>query len=185
MSNGRANALVERIIAINWHTAGDSFEHGTSRAWLMREYLRRAALWVQELQKEEHRPFFDVAQSDRWPFFDIAQRVDPLVRADEEVASRLDEFLSEHASSLLVGRVCRAALNWKSLSEESLAKFPDLPDPFEPLILLFERGGGFWIENGFIDFVASRVRLATWDEHVAAEPLTLLDVGTLDALDEE
>ncbi|MCF3180791.1 hypothetical protein IPZ70_12735 [Streptomyces polychromogenes] len=184
MSNERANAVVGRITAIDWRAVGESFEHGTSCARLMREYLRRAALWVQKLQKVHPGPFFDVSQSDRRPFFDIAKYVDPSVHADDELVEELDGFLSEYSSSLLTGRICRAALNWASLTDESLAGFGDLPDPFEPLLLVFERGGAFWIENGFIDFVASRVRPATWEDHLATEPMASLDGAVLDAIDE-
>ncbi|MEU8462798.1 hypothetical protein [Streptomyces sp. NPDC029003] len=185
MSDEHAKVVVEKISAIDWRAAEESFEHGTSSARLMREYLRRAAIWVQELQKAQPDPLFDVAQSDRWPFFDLARYVDPSVRPDSELAAELDAFLAEHSSSLLTGRICRAALNWASLSPEALAGFGDLPDPFEPLLLVFERSGAFWIENGFIDFVASRVRLGSWEDHVAAAPLLSLDRAALDAMDQE
>ncbi|MFF1559957.1 hypothetical protein [Streptomyces sp. NPDC058279] len=171
------------MVAIDWRAAGYDFEHGASRARLMREYLRRAALWVAELRKDGPRPFFGAGDPDHWPFFDIAARVDPRVRAEEAIAARLDAFLSEHASGFLVGTVCRAALHWASLSDESLARYPHLPDPFEPLVLLLERGGGFSIENGFIDFVAHRVRLTRWEDHVTAPPIAFLTRDALDALD--
>ncbi|ATZ25232.1 hypothetical protein SLAV_16910 [Streptomyces lavendulae subsp. lavendulae] len=176
--------MVQRISSIDWRAAEEGFEHGTSSARLMREHLRRMAVWVRELQKAQPAaPFFDVAQSDRWPFFDLARYVEPSARPDSEPAAALGAFLSEHASSPLTGRTCRAALTWASLSPRSLAGFDGLPDPFEPLLLVFERSGAFWIENGFIDFVASRVRLGSWEDHVAAEPLLSLDGAALDAMD--
>ncbi|MEV5592891.1 hypothetical protein [Streptomyces sp. NPDC052496] len=183
MNQERATAMVDRLLAIDWRDEEAEFEHSASRARLLREYLRRTALWVQELQKGDDRPFFDVSQSDRWPFFDLAKRVDPSVRADEGLSQRLDDFIDEHVPGALAARLCRAALNWASISRDSLGKLPELPDPFEPLVVLFERGGGFWVENGFVDFVAYRVRLATWQEHLAAAPLTSLDPASLDALD--
>ncbi|WP_405482015.1 hypothetical protein [Streptomyces anulatus] len=76
-------------------------------------------------------------------------------------------------------------MNWASLPDEALSKFPDLPDPFEPLINLFERGGGFWVENGFIDFVEYRVRLSGWQEHIDRQPLSSLDSDYLDSLNED
>lgn len=185
MRNDQAKAVVDKVTTIDWKAAEESFEHGTSCARLMREYLRRAALWVQELQKTQPEPFFNVSQPDRWPFFDIARYVDPTVQADPELAGELEAYLSEHSSSLLTVRICQAALNWASLSSEALAAFPELPDPFEPLLLVLERGGAFWIENGFIDFVGSRVRLTTWEDHTSTEPMPSLDAAALDALDEE
>ncbi|MEU9718057.1 hypothetical protein [Streptomyces sp. NPDC047976] len=160
-----ADRLVGRVTAIDWRAREHDFGHGPECARLLREYLRRAALWVRELQTDRPGDFFDVGQPDRWPFFDLARRVDPSVRADPELLARLDGFLAVHASSPLTGRICRAALNWASLPAGALAPFAGLPDPFEPLVGVFESGGGFWIENGFVDFVECRVRLGTWQEH--------------------
>ncbi|MFE2272719.1 hypothetical protein ACFXB4_26225 [Streptomyces lavendulae] len=174
---------MQKISSIDWRAAEEGFEHGGSSARLMREHLRRMAVWIRELQKARPAPFFDVAQCDRWPFFDLASYVEPSARPDSEAEAVLGAFLAGHASSPLTGRICRAALNWASLSPRSLAGFGDLPDPFEPLLLVFERSGAFWIENGFIDFVASRVRLGSWEDHVAAEPLLSLDGAVLDAMD--
>ncbi|MDG9683406.1 hypothetical protein QC334_11770 [Streptomyces sp. DH18] len=180
-----AESLVDRISAINWQEEELSFTHGPSRAKLMREYLRRAALWVQELEKKNLIPPFGAGQPEDWPFVDIAHRIDSSVSPNAEISARLNDFLSEHASALLTGKICRFALNWASLPDEALSKFPDLPDPFEPLINLFERGGGFWVENGFIDFVAYRVRLSGWQEHIDRQPLSSLDSDYLDSLDED
>ncbi|MET8752912.1 hypothetical protein ABZW32_22840 [Streptomyces sp. NPDC004667] len=182
MSNEYEKFVVERISAIDWRATEESFEHGTSSARLMRGYLRRAALWVQELQKAQPTPFFEVTQPERWPFFDIARHVDASVRPDAELAAELEAILAERSSSRLVGRICQAALNWASLSPDALARFCVLPDPFEPIILVFEQSGAFWIENGFIDFVAGRVRLTTWEDHLATEPLSALDKAALDAM---
>ncbi|MFD8025699.1 hypothetical protein ACFV6G_35455 [Streptomyces lavendulae] len=175
--------MVRKVSCIDWRAAEEGFGHGASSARLMREHLRRMAVWVRELQKARPAPFFGVAQRDRWPFFDLAPYVEPSARPDGEAAAVLGAFLAEHASSPLTGRICRAALNWASLSPRSLARFGGLPDPYEPLLLVFERSGAFWIENGFVDFAAHRVRLGSWEDHVAAEPLLSLDGAVLDAMD--
>ncbi|MGW6285494.1 hypothetical protein [Streptomyces sp. NPDC055107] len=184
MKKIHAEPLVDRISAINWQEEELSFVHGPSRAKLMREYLRRAALWVQELEKKNPIPAFGAGQPEGWPFIDIAYRIDSSVSPSAELAARLCDFLSEHASAPLTGRICRYALSWASLPDGVLSEFPDLPDPFEPLIILFERGGGFWIENGFIDFVGYRVRLSCWQEHLDRQPLSSLDTYYLNSLDQ-
>ena len=58
-----------------------------------------------------------------------------------------------------------------------------LEDPYESLLLMFERGGGF-TEPGFIDLGGSSVLQKTWRDHCAAQPVISLDVATLDALDQ-
>ncbi|MFE6769822.1 hypothetical protein ACFVFD_12705 [Streptomyces fimicarius] len=185
MKNIHAKPLVDRISTIDWQEEELSFTHGASRAQLMREYLRRAAVWIHELEKGTSSPPFGTGYSNNWPFIDFAHAVDHSVTPDPELASRLDNFLAEYASAPLTGKICHYALNWYSLSDEAISRFPDLPDPFEPLIAIFERGGGFWIENGFIDFVAHRVRLTDWGQHLDRQPLASLSTEYLDSLDED
>ncbi|MEU9047091.1 MULTISPECIES: hypothetical protein [unclassified Kitasatospora] len=58
------------------------------------------------------------------------------------------------------------------------------PDPFEPLVLLDERGGELVPdESRAFTFAAVRVQIKPWREHLSAEPATALDPATLDALD--
>jgi hypothetical protein len=61
---------------------------------------------------------------------------------------------------------------------------PGLEDPYEPLLLMFDRGGGWTIEAGFIDVDGAAIRQQTWLDHLTMEPAVLLDRATLDALDE-
>ncbi|WP_282688882.1 MULTISPECIES: hypothetical protein [unclassified Streptomyces] len=185
MKNTHAKRLVDRITAINWQEEELSFTHGAYRAHLMREYLRRAAAWIRKLEKQASTPSFGTGHSGNWPFVDFARVVDPSVAPNSELAYRLDDFLAEYVSVPLAGKICRQALSWYSLLDESLSRFPDLPDPFDPLIIIFERGGGFWVENGFIDFVTHRVRLADWEQHLDRGPLASLDSEYLDSLDKD
>jgi hypothetical protein len=62
---------------------------------------------------------------------------------------------------------------------------PGLEDPFEPLLLMFDRGGGWTIEAGFIDVDGSAIRQRTWLDHLTASPAVTLDRSTLEAFDAE
>lgn len=173
MQAGPAESMMTRLTAINWtdYEAGD--RHAVSRTLLMREFLRRAALWVEHL-----------GGSDRWPFLDIAERIDPSVRADEKIIEQLEEFMSDHVPEYNARRVCRAAVHWATLRESTHLELPDLDDPYEPLIMLYERGGVFFVENGVADFEQlRRVPLRSWQANVAREPVVQLDRSVLDALD--
>lgn len=75
--------MLERLRAIDWSDDSKAFEHANSRALLMREYLRRAALWARAYGAERS-----------WPFFDIAEHVDAAVQTPPEVATNLAEILS-------------------------------------------------------------------------------------------
>ena len=52
---------------------------------------------------------------------------------------------------------CRAALRWAAVHDARMPLPPQLEDPFEPLLLMFERGGGFTTEHGFIDLGGSSI----------------------------
>ena len=58
-----------------------------------------------------------------------------------------------------------------------------LEDPFEPLLLMFERGGAYITEAGFIDLGGSSILRKTWRDHLSSAPVTTLEPANLDALD--
>jgi hypothetical protein len=165
--------MVARLTAIDWTDYATGDKNAASRTLLMREYLRRAALWVEYL-----------GGSERWPFLDIAERVTPAIRADPELLEHLDKFTEENVPEYIARRMCRAAVQWAQLRESSGLQLPDLPDPYEPLVVLYERGGVFFVENGVADFELRRVPLRTWQANLASEPIVEIDPAVLDAVDE-
>jgi hypothetical protein len=169
-----AESMVDRLTAIDWADYATGDKNAASRTLLMREFLRRAALWVDHL-----------GGSERWPFFDIAERVDSSVRADPGLLERLDEFTNANVPEFIARRMCRAAVHWAELRESTEVTLPDLPDPYEPLIVLYERGGVFFVENGVADFEMRRVPLRTWQANLAPEPVVEIDQAVLDAANEE
>ena len=82
MTDHPSRTVLERLRAIDWSDDSKAFEHANSRALLMREYLRRAALWARAYGAERS-----------WPFFDIAEYVDAAVQTPPEVATTLAEVL--------------------------------------------------------------------------------------------
>jgi hypothetical protein len=160
-----------RLLAVDWDPDFMvSLGHARSRARLMSEYLRRAAWWVNELDG-----------TSNWPFFDIAGRWAPAVHASPELAEQLDTLICN--SPDWQGGACRAALRWAAMLDAGIPLPPGLEDPFEPLLLMFERGGGFTGCGGFIDLGGSSVLQRTWRDHLSTEPVASLNVATLDALD--
>jgi hypothetical protein len=153
----------------------DAFAHRGSRVALMREYLRRSAWWAQA-----------VNATDEWPFFDIAARIDPAVRASSYLADRLDDFIESAVHAPVVASTCRAALHWSALVTTPGTQVPNLPDPFEPLLAMYERGGSFTATaNGFIDVGSASIMCRSWRDHLATEQLASLDDRSLDQLDSE
>jgi hypothetical protein len=171
IADSRAALVLSRLVAVDW--SGDTaFDHPRSRVRLMKEYLRRAAHWAQAYQATEH-----------WPFFDIAALVAPEVRVPGELAVELDALIRARIGWPSVAAACRGALRWAAVKDAGAPVPAELPDPFEPLLSLFERGGGFTTEHGFVDLGGASVRIQSWREHLAADPVVSLDPATLDALD--
>ncbi|TXS75902.1 hypothetical protein [Streptomyces sp. sk2.1] len=168
-----SRSVLRRLRTIDWSDEDAAWRHENSRALLMREYLRRAALWADHCGAERS-----------WPFFDLAEHVDAAARIPDGIAAELDEVLRGVGPSS-VRTTCRAAVRWAVLRTGSPAgPLPDLPDPYEPLLALYERGGGFFVEE-FIDLGGAMVRFGTVESNLAARPFLTLAPATLDALDAE
>jgi hypothetical protein len=126
-----SHLLTERALRFTWH--GDlALEDAVS---LLRDYLKRAALWAEAL----HRP-------DAWPIFDIAALVAPELRAADEDVERLSRSLAHQTGPVL--RSLIAAVHWQEVKSSPQRAVYRLPDPFEPLVALYEKGGGFRPESG-------------------------------------
>ncbi|WP_143086366.1 hypothetical protein [Amycolatopsis saalfeldensis] len=171
MNHSATQETLARILAIDWANDDAKFEHEVSRARLMVEYLRRAAIWADALDA-----------GDEWPFLDVAAHLDPNLRADPKTIKQLDE-ISVYIASPQVRIVVESSLHLATLRDASTAGIPDLPDLYEPLLILFERGGGFGISNNFIDFGIRMVPLKTWQERRNTQPIASLAPEALDALD--
>ncbi|MET7711692.1 hypothetical protein [Streptomyces sp. NPDC005407] len=138
----------------------------------MREYLRRAALWARTYGAEQS-----------WPFFDIAEHVDAELQTPPDVAAEVEEVLTGLAPTSLK-RTCRAAVRWAALRDARDDLPADLPDPYEPLLLMYERGGGYFLEE-YLDLNGVMIRLGNVESNTSATPFLTLAPATLDALDAE
>jgi hypothetical protein len=172
VNHRRTDATLARLQAVDWK--GDSgFDHRRSRVRLMAEYLRRAALWAQALDA-----------TDEWPFFDIAAHVDPSVQVPADQAKDLEVLIDRGIGWPSVETAARAALRWAALLDAAIPLPPGLEDPFEPLLLMFDRGGAWTTEAGFIDVDGAALRQQTWLDHLSTEPVIVFDPAMLDAMDD-
>ncbi|MEU6119004.1 hypothetical protein ABZ840_31255 [Streptomyces sp. NPDC047117] len=162
--------MLERLRTVDWYGDWDKANsHRRSRALLMREYLRRAALWARAYGAETE-----------WPFFDVTEYAAPGFEPDPGLAAELEEYVSKLGAPS-TRRVCRGAVRWAALREG--AAEPSAPaDPYAPLLLMFERGGGYSIEE-FIDLYGVMIPHGNLESNLDAEPFLSLAPSTLDALD--
>jgi hypothetical protein len=172
-SESRTVKTLSRLLAADW-AGTTSFQHPLSRAKLMQEYLRRAAWWAEELDATEE-----------WPFFDIAAHVAPDVSVPDELASQLEELISAGIGWPSVADSCRNVLRWAAVLDAGVPMPKDLEDPYEPLLLLFERGGGWTTEHGLIELYGSAISRRTLQDNLTTEPVVALDEAKLDALDQK
>ncbi len=160
--------LVRRLGSLQFE---ESIEHNGSRLVLMREYLRRSALWAQVL-----------GRMDEWPFFDIAAAADPSAQLDDESVRAVLGGLVGRGMRPHDKRFIRFMLNFTMLRE-----WPQgLPDPFEPLLMVYERGGSFGreagsIRIGHIDGLPER----NPEMHAGRVPEPDLSAAALDRFDRE
>ena len=163
--------VLRRLRVVDWEDDASAWAHAPSRALLMREYLRRAALWAKALGAEA-----------AWPFLDVAEHIEEVTQVPSDVAAELEEFLKGLAPEA-VRITCRAAVRWAAVAEG--ASLPrDLQDPYEPLLLMYERGGGYYLEE-YVDLNGVMIRLGNVEVNAAATPFLALAPATLDALDAE
>lgn len=151
-----------------------AFEHVMSRRILLREYMRRAALWARTYSAE-----------NEWPFFDATQYTTPELHLSPELNEELQTFLS-HVPNDAVKRTCAGAVRLAELHRQTSAAVPDLPDLYEPLVLFYERGGEFVRDNaGFLDLTGVLFRPGTLEGYLGTPPLETLSSTVLEAVDAE
>jgi hypothetical protein len=169
--DGHAATTLARLLAVDWKT-DDGIDYPRARAKLMREYLRRAAWWAQELDA-----------TDAWPFFDIPALWAPDIKVPTDLLGPLETLISTGIGWPSVATTARAALRWATVMDAGKPLPDGLADPYEPLLLMFERGGGFTTEHGFIDLGAASIVRRTWRDHLTTEQIVPLSQSALDALD--
>jgi hypothetical protein len=164
---------IARIQAITWEP---NYSRVGSHVLLLREYLRRAALWTKALDC-----------THEWPFFNVAAYVNPSLRADPIKVGMLKKHF-DHAPFYVSGvieRTCGWFVQWAVVKDRPEATSFGLPDPFEPLILMYERGGIFTTENSFFDFVGFALPKGRWGDHYGLSPIIELNREVLDQIDAE
>lgn len=170
MTSENAQQLLQRILAT-------SLNKRPNKRWshvaLFKEYARRMALWAVRLKR-----------ASDWLFFDVAGALDPQWRADESLVSALHDFLDDKAYLGLMCDVYEWALHWAALRESQSF---DLPDPYEPIILLYERGGNVRQYRADIWAVSDTFGVSgvTLSYYAGLPTVVDLDEQTLNLLDNE
>jgi hypothetical protein len=147
------DTALDRILAIKWEPDDSRVN---SHIALLREYLRRAALWAKALDC-----------TDEWPFFDVAARICLLECADDTNVKVLKTHFTETPFYVagIIEKTCEWFLHWDRVKNLPKVSEFTLPEPYEPLIVMYERGGIFSMEHGFFDFAVGSFPRGKWQQY--------------------
>lgn len=186
-----ALAAVQRCRQIIWRR--DETRLGSQVA-LLREYLRRSAVVAGALNSPQNWPWDDYAvflplpgiNPHLLPGFSLLEDAPAYVGPglswlEGEVLGLVLHMNEKHSNPGWYGKhTCGWYIRWASVKSLTSVAALNLPDPYEPLITFYERGGRLRPEQGYLDLDGANVTLIARQTAAAASPL---DPTALDALD--
>lgn len=156
---------VKRLSEINWQNIRDDSK--ISNLILVKEYLRRAALFIRTCSINARLPYIDAAKSyGKNLEIDLAKTCPQL----------------DNISNTFFKQTCICCLKWAILADEGEPIAIQFHDLYEPLIKLFERGGLFRLHNGEIFVGNSSFGIPIKDYLIQQEPYDISD-NALDKVD--
>jgi hypothetical protein len=168
--------MLQRLMHVKWKPYQKRWK---SHKVLLLEYFRQSVLWAKALS----------AMAD-WPIMDFAAHIDPMLRADSSIMDVWHHHLlitnptnkvPDEMESLL-----EAALHWAAAEDSHLTAPYNLPPPYEPIILMYERGGYFYRTQNTVEItsVTAIVRRG-WQYYDKSDPDVSIDSASLDQIDLE
>ena len=189
------NAAIDRLERVQYEASDQRL---TSSILLVKEYLRRAALWALAIDCAEGWLFFDIARQmasqhgDERPLPACSLLDSPPERggADplEERIFALRQHLRGpgHAVSTQMEQSLLWHLRWVTIAADPAVAGLGLPAPYEPLVVLYERGGWFQMRHGDFEFYPlGSLHPGSAAHRADPEPLVSLDPVALDQMDED
>jgi hypothetical protein len=162
-------STLNRLLAINWQADDSRID---SHVALFQEYLRRMSLWAQTLDC-----------LNLWPFFNVAAQISPSVEVPEEAIAQLKEHLANFRLRKNIKQTCEWYLRWGAIADTTPVQKIDLPAPYDPLILMYERGATFYTEHGFFCVSLASFPRKNWSSYHSLKPVVELDDSVLNRLD--
>jgi hypothetical protein len=163
--------LLQRLIAVKWKADPNRFR---SHKALLIEYFRRSAIWAKKLDCV-----------NEWFMFDIALHIDPTVRADNSSVQMLETHLNsgEQIPPEMKG-LLHYALHWAAVKGRNLTEPFNIADPYEPIVMMYERGGFFYISHDGIEITyVNTISRRGWQAYASDIPYDNTTESELDSLD--
>jgi len=172
--------IADRLASLKWERH-DARER--SQILLMREFMRRSAWWVQYII--DTRSDLGDKGVALWPFGDLAYFLEPSVRASGDLLAHADSGLSAMSLHTVTKETCFRAVHFGAVKDSDF-ELPSLLDPYEPLIVMFERGDFFTPRpGGHMDVGTADIRPGKMEDHLVDDPFVVADATELDAIDSE
>ncbi|MGW1342237.1 hypothetical protein ACWCOV_14420 [Kribbella sp. NPDC002412] len=165
-----AERMADRLLAVHWDEDA-ARAHRRSRGRLAGEFLRRTAQWA-----------LAVGAEDGWPFSDLAGALDPEVAVDPALLAKLQIDAATAGGFPIRPAHAAAIVRWAALGDLPRQRFPQLDDPYEPLLTMLGRGGGYSVANGFIELGYGSYPIGSVAERAALAPVPI-DQAALDLAD--
>jgi len=175
MNGVRETDILNRILGLEWR--GGDATRWPSQLALFGEYLRRFALWAHALDWEDAHPIGS----------DLPGRLVPGGQAAPVNTTLMQQTLRTLGNTSVYERMLLTRmLNWAAVADEPTVQAYNLPDPYEPLLMFYERGG--WLDKAMGDHaweISGRAEQLdrAW-VHIDLEPIPLDDPDYLDELDQ-
>jgi hypothetical protein len=165
--------VLNRLISIHWAA---NVAHYRSHRLLVFEYFRRSALWATMLNA-----------TDSWPIVNLALHLEPTLQLHPAVLRSFHDHLQKHGSPPReMVALLEAALYWARLQDLNDERINQLPAPYEPILLLYERGGYFFRSHDGIEItVVMTVSHRGWQQFLTQTPYIQLDPSVLDQVDSD
>ena len=141
MKSENFNKTIERLSSLN-NESRNTYKSIGSCVLLFKEFCRRMALWSDTMFLKDH-----------WPLFDITSNIDSSWEIDY---NQLSDYLKEKNITIFSptsNQIIKWFIHWEGNKNKELIKQFNLPDPYEPVITLLERGGDIHKEGGFFEFL--------------------------------
>jgi hypothetical protein len=172
-------AALETLKRNGW-SAPESDYRGPSNDILLREYIRRVLWWMRVLHVE-----LNLWQSD------LAKHLHPEFRLEEAPKTTL--YRLSLATFPFTTTLCAHILEWANLRDHiDILDQYQLPDPYEPLLWMIQRGGLIHHDGDYIELWTGnqpygarstgswmKRQIENWSE----QPLIELNDAALDAVD--
>lgn len=175
MSTQAADRMLEGILSVDWTY---NPEHEGSHVLLLQEHFRRMVINTKRFN-----------ESNIFITGDLGDMVNPQARAPEEYIQRLRQHLMNRTWPGFV-HVLEYALHWAVARYTPEARFlKDHPDPYKPILMMYQRGGTFTFDHKTdtfqlsMNFHGAAIPKQPWWKWNRRQPFIRLDDSTLNEAD--